>query len=260
MDYEKLKLIKEDVLQLPIESKGYSDEFAGIYLHSNSPFKLEDHQAPIHAFRAFSQYCYPIYLFISLDAITPDVKKIIELYNPIRTISIARLKNIYEFNDFCINNLLFLIDPKHDKLLFQQFDGFLIKKGWEEKCYGYSWLGAAWKNEIKVIENTFNYPAIQIGNGGFGYRSRSKCLKVLDWVNEYGGQQKIVKGLQINENPPRQQTGSFLAEDLFFSYFGFGSGLFEFTSLEYVNMFAREPITLIEYNKKICNGFHRIDE
>ena len=261
MDYQKLQLIKDDVLRLPVEQKKYSDEFAGVYLHSNSPFKLEEHQAPIHAFRAFSEYCYPIYLFISLDAITPDVEKIIELYSPIKVVSIVRLKDIYEFNNFCINNLLYLIDSKHDRLLVQQSDGFLIKKGWEEKCYGYSWLGSSWKDEIKVIENTFNYPALQVGNGGFGYRSKSKCLKVLDLVNKYGGQQKIVKGLQINENPPRQQNGWFLAEDLFYCYFGFGAGIFDPVSLDYANSFAKEPITLIEYNRDIkpCYGFHRID-
>lgn len=262
MDFDKLNLIKADILKEPLVSKKYSEEFAGVYLHSNSPFKLEEHQAPFHAFRRFSQYNYPIYLFISHDSITEDVSKLIELYNPIKIVSILRLNNIYEFNNFCINKLLYLIDPKHENLLFYQSDGFLIKEGWEEKCNGYSWLGSAWKNQIKVIENAFNYSPTQIGNGGCNFRRKSRCEKVLNLVEKYGGQQKIVKGLQIYENPIRYQNGWFLAEDLFFCYFGFGSGIFEFVTREVADNFAKEPITWIEYNKQIkpCHCFHRIDE
>lgn len=261
MDLQKLQFIKNDVLKKEIPNRLYSEEFAGVYLHSNTPFKLEDHQAPIHSFRVFSQYKYPLYLFISLDSITEDVKKIIELYPPITVVSITRLKTIIEFNNFCINNLLYLINSRHDRLLTLQNDGFLIKSGWEEKCYGYSWLGAVWRDSIKVVENTFNYPEIIGFNGGFNYRSKSKCLKVNELVQKHGGQQKIVKGLQINENPPRQQSGPFLAEDLYFSYFGFGSGLFEPVTKEYADAFAREPITLEEYKREVrpCAGFHRID-
>lgn len=70
-----------------------------------------------------------------------------------------------------------------------------------------------------------------------------------------------MKEKQINENPPRQQNGWFLAEDLFYCYFGFGAGIFDPVSLDYANSFAKEPITLIEYNRDIkpCYGFHRID-
>lgn len=261
MDLQKLQLIKEDVLSKELPRRLYSDEFAGIYLHSNSPFKLEDHQAPIHSFRLFSKYRYPLYLFISLDAITPDVEKLIQLYSPITVVSIIRLKDIIAFNNFCINNLLYLINTKHDCLLTLQFDGFLLKEGWEDKCYGYSWLGSVWKDSIKVIENTFNYPAVKGFNGGFNFRRKSKCLKVNELVQKYGGQQKLVKGLQINENPPRSQAGWFLAEDLYFSYFGFGAGIFENVDVKYANSFAKEPITWLEYNEnpKSCYGFHRID-
>ena len=261
MDLEKLQLIKNDVLKKEIPNHLYSEEFAGIYLHSNTPFKLEDHQAPIHSFRLFSKYRYPLYLFISLDAITPDVEKLIKLYSPITVVSIVRLKDIIAFNNFCINNLLYLIHPKHEKLLTFQSDGFLIKEGWEEKCHGYSWIGAVWRDSIQVVENTFNYPAVKGFNGGFNFRRKSKCLKVNELVQKYGGQQKIVKGLQINENPPRQQTGSFLAEDLYFSYFGFGAGISEDVSVSHANSFAKEPITWLEYNENPKNycGFHRID-
>ncbi|MEK6884964.1 MAG: DUF5672 family protein, partial [Nanoarchaeota archaeon] len=208
-----------------------------------------------------SQYQYPLYLFISLDAVTDDVKKIIDLYSPITVVSIIRLKNIIAFNNFCINNLLYILHSKHEQLLTIQNDGFLIREGWEEKCDGYSWLGSAWKDSIKVIENTFNYPEVIGFNGGCNFRRKSKCLKVNELVQKYGGQQKIVKGLQINENPPRQQGGSFLAEDLYFSYFGFGSGIFEPVTKEYADSFAKEPITWEEYDREVkpCHCFHRID-
>lgn len=262
MDLQKLQFIRDDVLKKDIPSQQMSNDFAGVYLHSNSPFVLKEHIASFHSFRVFSQYQYPIYLFISLDAITPDVETIVNLYQPVKVVTIQRLKTIIDFNNFCINNLLYLIDVNHENLLFFQSDGFIIKEGWEEKCSDYSWLGAAWKDSIKVIENTFNFPEVIGFNGGCNFRRKSKCYQVNDLVDKYGGQQKIVKGLQINEKIPRQQSGYFLAEDLYFSYFGFGAGIFEPVSLNYIDTFAKEPLTLAEYNKEIkpVHLFHRIDE
>lgn len=262
MDLEKLNLIKQFVLKVENQPKEYSDEFAGVYLVSNRPFDLQEDLAPNHAFRAFSQKEYPIYFFISPDAINSEFENFLTVYKNIKVIQIPRLKSIYEFNNFSINNLLYSIEDKHENLLFYQNDGFLIKDGYEEKCKEYSWLGASWKNKIQVIENVFNYPPIIYGNGGFCYRSRSKCLKVLDLVNKHGGQKEIVKGLKIFENPIRHQDGWFLAEDLFFCFFGFGSCIFKKVELDYIDSFSREPITLDEFNKnpKPCFGFHRIDE
>lgn len=260
MDIEKLNFIKKDVLKTEIVEKPVSDEFAGVYLISNRPFNPNEDIPPNHAFRAFSEKKYPIYFFVSSDVINNELKDFAQKIGNIRVMLIPKLTDIQAFNNFSINSLLNYIDEKHEKLLFYQNDGFLIKSGFEEKCAGYSWLGSVWKEDIQVVENTFNYPPIRVGNGGANFRRRSKCLEVYNLVNKYGGQQKIVKGLKIGGQI--RTNDWFLAEDAFWCHFGFGSGIFEPVNINYANSFAKEPITMVEYqtDPKPCFLFHRIDE
>ncbi|MEK6878823.1 MAG: DUF5672 family protein, partial [Nanoarchaeota archaeon] len=150
---------------------------------------------------------------------------------------------------------------KYNKILILQFDGFLIKKGWENLCSKYSYLGAKWKEKIQVIENTFNFGPIQVGNGGFSYREKDKTLQILDLINfSKSGQKNIVHGLKIYKDDPVYSKGYWLAEDILFCYFGFGAGIYNEVPLEIADQFSLEPITLEQYNNKISMGFHRIDE
>lgn len=258
MNLELLAKIKQSFLDTPLVRKPRSDEFAGVYLHSNSPFAKEKHEGPIRSFRLFTQYEYPLYIFISLDALTEDFNYIVNNYGDIRIEIIPTLKNIYEFNEFSINNLLYYIDPKHNNLLYFQEDSGFIKEGVEELCQGYSWLGAPWKEKIRVIEDKFNFDWIQVGNGGHNFRKRDKCLKVLDFVKKHGGQTEIVQGLQIEGK--HRTYSPFLAEDAFFCHFGFGAEIFEPVSLEHARKFSLEPITYKQFLNKESVGYHRIDE
>ena len=260
MDLAKLKYIAEDSVEQEIMATQYSDDFAGVYLHSGSPFVLKDHIHAIYCFRAYSEYIYPIYFFISDDAITEDFYILIGLYRYIRPMPIRTLKNVVEFNNFSINELLHWIDEKHNNLIYFQSDGWLIKRGYEELCSQYDYLGAKWKSPIRVIENTFNFPSLRVGNGGMNYRKRDKTLEILALVNKNGGQQSLVKGIEIDGRMANK--GPFLAEDLFFSYFGFGAGIYKPVPLDVADQFSLEPITLEQYNQetKPCHAFHRIDE
>lgn len=259
MNKELLNLIKQDVLAVPWEKKPISHEFAGVYLHSNSPFKIEDHEASFHSFRVFSRYHYPLILFISPESYNSDVEKLVAKYD-ITVQYIRTLTSIIDFNYFSIYELPYLIPEQYEHLVYFQFDGFLIKNGWEERTCGFDWLGAKWKNPVQVIENTFNFNSVQVGNGGCNYRRRSKMLEVLDLVKTHGGQDRIVKGIKIGDKVVNM--GPFLAEDLFFCYFGFGSKIFTEVPNDYIDYFALEPITWAQYNQnpKPCYFFHRIDE
>lgn len=263
MDLGKLSKIKSHVLKYPLEDRPYSEEFAGLFLHSNSPFCLNDYYGPVRSFRVFSQYRYPIYFFISLDAITPDFKELIAQFPEIEVIVMPTLKSIIEFNVFETNQMLYMLPDKVDKLIYIQSDGFCLKPGWEELASQYDYLGAKWKEPIKVIENTFNLPPVQVGNGGCGLRSKVKCLQVLEELEKHGGQEDIVHGLEIYKSPIQSQRGSFLAEDLLFCYFGFGLGIFKPVPLDVADKFALEPVP---YDLAISDRpekpyfFHRVDE
>lgn len=256
MDKGLLEKIKKEVLSVPFEAKQKSRDFAGFYVHSNKPFSLEEHEAAIHSFFVFSNYCYPLYLFISLESITDDLKFLLQKY-PLKINIIPKLNSIYEYSDFLAYQIPFLLEEEH--LIHIHPDGFLIKSGWENETLGYGWLGAKWKYPVRVIENTFNFGCIQTGNG-IGYRSRSKIIQVLNELEKFGGQHNIVKGIEINGE--LRNVGSFLAEDLLFCYFGFGMGIFKPVDLNWIDSFAIEPIEWKDYNQSIkpCYFFHRIDE
>lgn len=258
MNLKLLNLIKEDVLKIPYVKKESSNEFAGVYLHSGSPFKLSEHLGPIHSLRVFSEKEYPINFFISLDAWNEEFDQLLKTYTNIIPYTIPKLNNVIEFNNFSINTLPHLISQ--EKLLYIQFDGFLLKSGWEKQTEGFSWLGAKWKSPIQVIEHGgFGFPSVQIGNGGCNFRLRSKMIEILDLVASKGGQDKIVKGIVINNYMANQ--GSFLAEDLFFCYFGFGAGILKTMDLEEIDKFAIEPLTWKQYNSlEKPYLFHRIDK
>lgn len=256
MDRNLLNKIKQETLEIPLTQKEKSDEFAGVYLISNRVFDNETDLGAIHSFYVHSRNNYPLYFFISNDAITKDFENVYEKYPNIQVKIIPTLKSIYEFNDFSINQLLYYVDEKHENLLYFQEDGHLIKEGFEN-FKNFDWIGAAWKEPIRVIENKFNFPWQQVGNGGFNFRKRSKCLEVLEFVNRYGGQQNIVKGLEIYEK--HKTNTPFLAEDAFFCHFGFGGGFFQPTPLDQANKFSLEPITFKQYKNKESIGYHRID-
>ena len=258
MDLELLNRIKQKVLDIPLAPKEESNDFLGVCLHSNSPFKKEDYEAPIKSFKLYSDFDYPVVLYLSDDSLTRDVDYIAKKYKNVSIESIPRLSSIFEFNLFSIYNLPFLIQA--DRCVYFQNDGFLLKKGWEEKTFGYSWLGAKWKYPIKVTENVFNFGPVQVGNGGCNFRRTSKCKQVLDFVRSHTSDRDFIKGIKINNKTVN--VGSFLAEDLFFCYFGFGSGIFEPVDLNFVDSFAKEPILFKDAisDNPSCHFFHRVDE
>ena len=261
MNLDLLNKIKQDTLLVPMPDLEPSDEFAGIYLHSNKPFTLADHEAPIRGFRVFSKFKYPILLFISPESLTPDVDYLVDKYD-IDVRLIPKLNDIIEFNEFCLDYLHYLIPERLNQLIVIQADGWIIKSGWEDMTKGYSWLGAKWKEPIQVMEETFNLPPVEIGNGGACFRRRDKCLEVLEILKKFGGRKNIIKGIKIFEDPPRISYGNFLAEDIILCYFGFGLGIFEPVSYEVVDKFSLEPIEYSQYLdlEKRSHFFHRIDK
>lgn len=261
MDHKKLSLIADWTLEQKLSNKPYSDKFAGVFVHSNSPITSKNYLAPIHSFRVFSKYQYPIYFFVSDDCITEDFKKLNYKYGPFKIVNINKLKSIYEFNNFCINQLLYLINPSHNNLIYIQSDGWILNHGYEELVENYQFIGARWKEPVQVIENKFNFMPINFGNGGCGYRRRDICIKIKEMVDSFGGQNDIVKGVRIvTETGVIQQSGSFLAEDLFFNYFGQNFGLIQDPGKEFLDKIAVEPITSERFksDNKPC-FFHRID-
>jgi hypothetical protein len=76
-----------------------------------------------------------------------------------------------------------------------------------------------------------------VGNGGFCYRRRGRCLEVVESVDP--------DDLNWDYSP----TG--LPDDVFFSYFGFGLGIFRSYDIALAHRWSKEPFMGFE-----SYGFH----
>lgn len=258
MDLVKHKLIDERVLNTRITEKTRSENWCGVYVYGDDrDFVAEQHAAPIHAFKAFSKYDYPVYLFIN-GARTGDVDTLLHKYSNINVVYIEPLRNSFEYNYWFINKLWYLID--HPYCLTFQNDGYLLRSGYEDfvESHDFDYIGAAWKDDVKLQTKYFNLPAQRIGNGGMSARKPEKMREVLSIVNSSGGQEYIVEG-QFNNGEMRLRN-YLCAEDSFFCNFGFGLNIFKPVSIEDANKFSLEPIPFDIIDKEECPwAFHRCD-
>ena len=258
MDLIKHKLIEEFVLKQPLIEKEKSNKWSCIYTYGDDKdFISSEHFAPIHAFRIFSKFEYPIYLFINFLK-TGDLDVLLNRYPGIIVTTIEPLKNSFEYNYWFINKLWYMVDTEY--VITCQNDGFLLKSGYEgfieENDFDY--IGAVWKDEVKLHTKNFNLPPQKIGNGGFSARKPSKMREVLNLVNSAGGQDYIVEG-QSNDGV-KKLNHSRCAEDSFFANFGFGMNIFNPVTIEQANQFSLEPIPFDIIDTKDCPfGFHRCD-
>lgn len=265
MDLKKLQIIRDEILSIELEDKKESDEFAGIYCYGdNKPFILKDHVASFHSFRVFSQYNYPIYFFINRHSISKeDLEFLQKTYKNIKVCFIRPLSSWLEYNIFYINEIFRLIDKnKHNNLATFQEDGMFIKSGWENYAINFSFIGAWWKNAIKLKTDCFNFPPVSCANGGMSFRKLDKVLKVIELVDKLGGQENIIRGqyVQNNQGIFDLRVNNFcIAEDAFFSYVGFGSEIFEPITKDQCDIFSLEPIEINQFKNKRAFAFHRVD-
>jgi hypothetical protein len=264
MNNDLLNNIKSDILKLNIPSRLKSNDFCGIIVEGRNNAPFEDIDAAIHSFRAFSEYNYPVFLFVSRFIDFEVINKLNNKYDNIFIHYINPLKNSFEYNQWMFNNCFRFIPSKFEKCLTIQNDGFLIKSGWEQFVSDkkFSFLGACWRSENEALSNFAKLKAIKIGNGGFSYRFIPDLLKCLDIIDEYGGQHNFFRGQLIDGK--LMQNNSWLAEDLMFCSIGFSYDIFNPVTIEDCNKFSLEPITFDLYkdinNPKRPFGFHKIDE
>lgn len=260
MDHNKHKLIEKYVLSFPMKKKPENDKWCGVYVYGDDKdFSAENHVAAIHSFKVFSEFDYPLYLFINQFRYG-DLDLILEKYSNIKVIPILTLRNSFEYNSWFVNSLWHLL-PNHDYCLTYQSDGFLLKPGYEEfvESNDFDYIGGSWKNEVK-LKTKFDFPGQRVGNGGVSARKPRKMLEILNFINSNGGQEKLIEG-QYNDNKLTINHYN-CPEDAVFSTIGFGAGILKPVAIEQANNFSHEPI---EFKLAISNSeskpyaYHRCD-
>lgn len=263
MDKQLLKQIGEDVLNEPLEIKGVNDDICGIYVDGTGKLTFEAADPAFHAFRVFSQWLYPIYLFVSEENDINEIKKLEKKYYDVRVRYIKPLRTSFEYNEWMFNIPWYLIGNHRYVFTFQD-DGYCIKPGWEWYCLNneFDFIGAPWRSFNQVITSFESLPPVKIGNGGCSWRNLNKTKQVIDFVNSWGGQHKFFKSLLIDNQIA--QTNSWLCEDIMFTAPGFHYKFFKPVSIEQAAQFSLEPITMKLFldkdnpNRPYC--FHKIDK
>lgn len=264
MDFELLNKIKQDILNEPLIEKAYSEDFCGVFVDGTSKLKFENVDFSFHSFRIYSQYAYPIFLFISYSNSEDEICKLIEKYKHLNIILIPPLKTSFEYNYWMFNSCFQLVPSKFSKVYTFQEDGCLIKSGWEDFVTkgDYDMIGAPWKKDIQVLTKKGYLGPLRLCNGGVSYRKREKMIECSNLVQKEGGQLDFFCGICI-DGQIRQNNG-WLAEDAMFSSIGWGYDIFKPVGLLEAMEFSLEPITFSLYNSKADPlrpfNFHKIDE
>lgn len=262
MDINKLNLIKKDLLKYPFDrDKKRSDDFCGLCVDGTGNVTLAGLDAFLNSFYYFSLYQYPVFLLVSVTNNKEELKNIVQKYPYTIIVEIPPLTTIEYYSEWMFNYCFQYISPRFEKIFTFQEDGGLIKSGWEEFVTkgNYDFIGAPWKSKIRVIAENVSTAEIQVCNGGVSFRKRSSMLKVLDFINNHGGQHRVFKGLEIDRR--LRQYNSWLAEDAMFSI-GFCLDMFKVPTIEECSRFSLEPITLNHYlsQNNLPFAFHKIDE
>lgn len=220
-------------------------DFAGIYVFGyDRPFNLAENLLPLQSFRDFSDKDWPIYLFY---AVAGEVEEAVKKFGNVIPIQIKPMLSINDYDNFMMRECFHLV--KHELTLTMHQDGYLLKKGWEEFTDGYDYLGASWIRHIPNFdfhykENNFSkfegYKNIRttttVGNGGFCFRKTSKMLEVENSVNWCS------------------RVGGWLPDDVFYSFYGFGQGIFKPVSVGVADLWSQEP-----FCGRDTYGFHGVN-
>lgn len=250
MDLEKLALIKDDILKESLNHKKPSSEFCGLYVDGTGRLTFEIADAHFWAQKVYSEYDYPIYLFVASNNNPVEIKKIIDKYPSTKVYNIPPLTNALFYNEWMLNYPWFLIDPKHPRVISFQEDGAPIKKGWEEYVIKGDWdfIGSPWKSEIQVLADKHYLKPLKVSNGGVSVRKIKSMIKVVQLINKEGGQHRFFSGIKIDG--VLKQQNSWLAEDAMINAVGYSFDIFKPLSEEDAKKFGHEPIEYSLYMDK----------
>ena len=248
-DQAFIKLVCNDILQNDKNHTCKSDVFAGIFVEGRNREinNLEDF-ASFHSFYVFSEYSYPIYVFINntknfLNNREDLIKKYNIIINQIPTLSHD------EYSDFCIKKLYFLIPENIKHIITIQSDGMFMKKGYENYVLNkkFAYIGSPWLHSPSIdILNSSNewipfFKDTRVGNGGLSYRNTDFCRAASKQFSSLTLRERFTE----NKRPP---------EDLFFSTIA--NHFFKSPSLEEARKFSIDPLDEHDYNNKTSFGFH----
>jgi hypothetical protein len=250
-DQDFIKYVCNDILSNPYQNKPSSTLFAGVFIDGRNREinSLEDY-ACFHSFSIFSEYSYPIYVFVhNVDNFLDNNQDLIKKYN-IQLFKIKELRSLEEYSSFCIRQLYTFLPRSIENIITLQPDAMLIKSGYEKYLLDndFIYIGAPWLHAPAIEffgeddrwHDFFN--SVRIGNGGMSYRKASFCRQASEVYGNFILREKFA------ENNKKPQ------EDLFFAVL---ANLYKNTpTIEQARKFSIDPLDKIDYNNKTSYAFH----
>lgn len=246
---EEQNFIKEVcnyILDKTIYIQESSNDFAGIFVEGrNREINTLEDWAAIWSFNKFSLKNYPVFCFVNNknNFLNNDLEYI--KHNRINIIEIPPINSLEEYSKFCIEKLYYLLPAEIENVLTIQPDGMLLKSGWEDWITdnNFDLIGAHWrhttglscKDGLGELSWVFKYPPIYGCNLGFSFRKASKMREISETFKRY---------------PLRQWADNNCPEDVFFSYFGFGTKICKLPTLKECDIWCKDPLTLDIWNDK----------
>jgi hypothetical protein len=241
--------VNHHVDQLDLTSKVHNCDFCGIYTYGyDRPFIFEEHRIPLKSFRVFSEYEYPIFLFYNHKQ-PGELPKLMESFSNVILLPIEPMYSIHDYDKFMMWECFNRISIENTLTIHQ--DGFLLNPGWESMAINFDYIGASWRAHIGDFESHYKnndfakfegyeniHTTTSVGNGGFCFRKKSKMIEVQKSVNY----EKYIESGECNKNLP---------DDIFFSFYGFGKGIFKPVTDYEADLWSQEPL-----NDGNSFGFH----
>lgn len=243
--------IASQILLYDYEDKPHSNNFCGIFCDGRPrPIDSYSDWAAFRSFKDYSEKNYPCLAFVGqTEGFLGGNQDLIDKWR-IKVIKIDGIDSHEKYSEFMINQVFFEIPQEFENLLIFAPDAHLIRPGFEKaiKDSNSDWLSAHWLHfgGIEVLDYKnwiLPYELTSIGNGALSYRVNSKCRKI----------SKLFSGFVTRE---KGTTSKVPSEDLFYSFWGFGSGIMRKPSIEACRNFCRDPMDWADYNQRISIGYH----
>lgn len=211
--------------------------------------KLE-HYACFHSCKIYSKGEYPIFCFVNnVNNFLNNNKDLIKKYN-IKIIQIGTITSLEQYSKFMIQDLFYELPQEIEHIFTVSADSFLLKSGAEDWILNndFSLIGGHWQHrtQLQVIDGeqklSMPFPSVYGCNLGFSYRQPHKMRAI---SNNFS----MLNLTQIGDtNCP---------EDSFYSYLGFGSKICKLPTMNEMDIFSKDPLTLDIWNSlNKPFGFH----
>lgn len=247
-----IQKVCNDILSHTEVEKPHSDKYCFIYIEGRDrEINCLEDVAAFKSTKVFSEYNYPIFLFCKNTSNLLGDPSLLKKWR-INIIPVEGIDSHQKYSDYCIKEMFYKIPYEIENIVTFQPDGMFINSGWEEwlEKENIDLIGSHWRHlaaiQVKDKDNwlSVSYNSVYGCNMGFSFRKASKIREISRFFGQYTQREA---GAPNDKVPP---------EDLFYSFWGYGSKICKMPTLNQCDKWAIDPMDEDLYKEKTSFGFH----